>query len=328
MSEAVRTVHIGRRAEGLPGRHRRDQPRPPGPDARPVAARHACSWPAPPGRVPRRSGREFATPDDVKSVAIAVLAHRVVVRPDAASRGLTAEHGDPRGARRRAGAGGALMLTRNGWGAIALAHRRVRRSAASSASSSCSCSASASPSALIVAVVTLSTAAATACGPAPGRAARRCRSAIPPASTCRSPTPAHAARPVLQLWEPVGRHGWRPDATWRRCGPRERSTAAYRVPTTRRGVVRIGPLRAERTRRAGPGVAHVRRARARARCWSCPEHTPARFALGGSSRPAGRAPADEGVRPDRQRVPLAARVRARRRPAPHQLEGVGPLERR
>ncbi|MGD9996643.1 MAG: AAA family ATPase [Ilumatobacteraceae bacterium] len=38
------------------------------------------------------SGREFATPDDVKSVAIAVLAHRVVIRPDAASRGLTAEH--------------------------------------------------------------------------------------------------------------------------------------------------------------------------------------------------------------------------------------------
>ncbi len=37
------------------------------------------------------SGRDFATPDDVKSVAIAVLAHRVVIRPDAASRGLTAD---------------------------------------------------------------------------------------------------------------------------------------------------------------------------------------------------------------------------------------------
>jgi MoxR-like ATPase len=37
------------------------------------------------------NGREFATPDDVKSVAISVLAHRVVVRPDAASRGLTSE---------------------------------------------------------------------------------------------------------------------------------------------------------------------------------------------------------------------------------------------
>jgi MoxR-like ATPase len=37
------------------------------------------------------NGRDFATPDDVKAVAGAVLAHRVVVRPDAASRGLTAE---------------------------------------------------------------------------------------------------------------------------------------------------------------------------------------------------------------------------------------------
>ncbi len=37
------------------------------------------------------NGRDFATPDDVKSVAAAVLSHRVVVRPDAASRGLTGE---------------------------------------------------------------------------------------------------------------------------------------------------------------------------------------------------------------------------------------------
>jgi MoxR-like ATPase len=36
-------------------------------------------------------GRDFATPDDVKSVGLAVLSHRVVVRPDAASRGLTGE---------------------------------------------------------------------------------------------------------------------------------------------------------------------------------------------------------------------------------------------
>jgi MoxR-like ATPase len=38
------------------------------------------------------SGRDFATPDDVKAVGMAVLAHRIVVRPDAASRGLTAEY--------------------------------------------------------------------------------------------------------------------------------------------------------------------------------------------------------------------------------------------
>ena len=36
-------------------------------------------------------GRDYAIPDDVKAVAIAVLAHRIVLRPDAASRGLTHE---------------------------------------------------------------------------------------------------------------------------------------------------------------------------------------------------------------------------------------------
>jgi MoxR-like ATPase len=36
-------------------------------------------------------GRDYAIPDDVKAVAVPVLAHRVVLRPDAGSRGLTAE---------------------------------------------------------------------------------------------------------------------------------------------------------------------------------------------------------------------------------------------
>jgi len=37
------------------------------------------------------NGRDYATPDDVKAVALPVLAHRVHLRPDAAARGLTAE---------------------------------------------------------------------------------------------------------------------------------------------------------------------------------------------------------------------------------------------
>jgi len=37
------------------------------------------------------SGRDFATPDDLKSVASAVLSHRLVVRSDASARGLTGE---------------------------------------------------------------------------------------------------------------------------------------------------------------------------------------------------------------------------------------------
>ena len=36
-------------------------------------------------------GRDYATPDDAKAVAGAVLAHRVLLRPDAAARGLTGE---------------------------------------------------------------------------------------------------------------------------------------------------------------------------------------------------------------------------------------------
>jgi MoxR-like ATPase len=35
-------------------------------------------------------GRQYATPDDVKAVLAPVLAHRVVVRPEAAARGATA----------------------------------------------------------------------------------------------------------------------------------------------------------------------------------------------------------------------------------------------
>jgi MoxR-like ATPase len=34
-------------------------------------------------------GREYATPDDVKAVAEPVLSHRVMLRPDAMSRGVT-----------------------------------------------------------------------------------------------------------------------------------------------------------------------------------------------------------------------------------------------
>ncbi len=36
-------------------------------------------------------GRDYAIPDDVKAVAVPVLAHRVVLRPDAGARGLSAE---------------------------------------------------------------------------------------------------------------------------------------------------------------------------------------------------------------------------------------------
>ena len=87
--------------------------------------------------------------------------------------------------------------------------------------------------------------------------------------------------PVLQLWEPVGSSG---GATMNLAPlrPKERSTAAYRLPTSARGVVRIGPMRARRRDVLGlasrtfllPGGSEL---------LVMPRHTPVRFNLGGSS---------------------------------------------
>jgi hypothetical protein len=51
------------------------------------------------------------------------------------------------------------------------------------------------------------------------------------------------ASPYLQLWEPVGNNGGAP-MQLAKLGPGQAAGAAYRVPTTRRGLIRIGPLRA------------------------------------------------------------------------------------
>lgn len=87
--------------------------------------------------------------------------------------------------------------------------------------------------------------------------------------------------PVLQLWEPVGATG---GATMNLAPlrARERTTAAYRLPTTTRGVVRVGPMRARRRDVLGlttrtfvlPGSSEL---------LVMPRHTPIRFAVGGSS---------------------------------------------
>jgi uncharacterized protein (DUF58 family) len=57
---------------------------------------------------------------------------------------------------------------------------------------------------------------------------------------------AHRRAPRLRLWEPVGPRGGAPMQLAPLPGG-EAVTAAYRVPTARRGMLRIGPLRAERT---------------------------------------------------------------------------------
>jgi uncharacterized protein (DUF58 family) len=51
--------------------------------------------------------------------------------------------------------------------------------------------------------------------------------------------------PYLQLWEQVGSNGGAP-MQLAKLGPGQAAGAAYRVPTSRRGLMRIGPLRALR----------------------------------------------------------------------------------
>jgi hypothetical protein len=51
--------------------------------------------------------------------------------------------------------------------------------------------------------------------------------------------------PHLQLWEPVGVNGGAP-MQLAALGPGEAASAAYRVPTSRRGLLTAGPLRAQR----------------------------------------------------------------------------------
>jgi len=53
------------------------------------------------------------------------------------------------------------------------------------------------------------------------------------------------ASPYLQLWEPVGNNGGAP-MQLAKLAPGEAASAAYRVPTSRRGLIRTGPLRALR----------------------------------------------------------------------------------
>ncbi|MEP7113139.1 MAG: DUF58 domain-containing protein [Ilumatobacteraceae bacterium] len=53
------------------------------------------------------------------------------------------------------------------------------------------------------------------------------------------------ASPYLQLWEPVGNNGGAP-MQLAKLGPGQAASAAYRVPTARRGLIKTGPLRALR----------------------------------------------------------------------------------
>ncbi len=87
--------------------------------------------------------------------------------------------------------------------------------------------------------------------------------------------------PVLQLWEPVGPTG---GATMNLAPlrPRERSTAAYRLPTTTRGLVFVGPMRARRRDVLGL-ASRTFTLPGRSELLVMPNHTPVRFPVGGSA---------------------------------------------
>lgn len=91
--------------------------------------------------------------------------------------------------------------------------------------------------------------------------------------------------PTVQLWEPVGGTGGSAGGATMMLGPLrtgERSMAAYRLPTTRRGVVRVGPMKVRRRDVLGL-AARTAVLPGQAELLVLPRHVPLRFALSSAS---------------------------------------------
>ena len=79
----VRTVHVRRRGRAAT---RRRWPTPPAPPRRCASAPRPappCTWCAPPARAAALDGRDYVIPDDVQTLAVPVLAHRVLLTAEA-----------------------------------------------------------------------------------------------------------------------------------------------------------------------------------------------------------------------------------------------------
>ena len=257
-------------------RRRRPWPTRPAPSTWPRACRATSStWPRPPAATPhplpgcrrgprspssgrRRAraaaaGRAYVVPDDIKALAEPVLAHRLLVTPEAQLAGTTPADALAEARPVRAGARGpAVRRSRRpradgarparGWcrprraAVVALRRRSDASDSSSSTSSPPACwPSSASPSAGCC---------ATRLELEVGRhlSPRRVHAGQPARVELTVATTAIAATPVLRLHDPVtGTQGATVLLSPGR-GRGRRSASAYRLPTERRGLVGIGPL--------------------------------------------------------------------------------------
>ena len=150
--------------------------------------------------------------------------------------------------------------------------------------------------------------------------------ATPPASSWAPPTSAPAARRCCACAIPVG--GTRGALLHLApLKPGESARAAYRLPTTRRGIIAVGPLGLEVGDPFGLAVQAAEAAPV-LELTVLPPHRPHRRAgRRRRPRPARRGGQPERARPAGRRLLLPAGVRGRRRPAPGALAVDGPARR-
>ena len=276
------------------------------------------------------SGRSYVVPDDLKALAEPVLAHRLLVTPEAQLQGITRRRRPHRGAAgrarpRRQGQVGRRVLTRQGWlvgvGAVALLAAGRLLGLLELFALGVVAAALLVGAALLVRHGPPRARGRPVDPPAAGPRRHRRAASTSPSATC-APPPRRCSACATRC-----RARAAPTCSCRRSGAAERTIAAYRLPTDRRGLVQIGPLDVvvgdpfgltSLATVAAPKVAltvypHV------------DQIDPLPYTTG--PRPARRRAPAELARPHRRGLLRAAALRGGRRPAPHPLAHLGPPRR-